>query len=153
MSNLLEPYNSPFSSDERKALIAQSLLKARRSEGLSQKEVAAAVGVTQATYSTYERGRTEPPAEILVRLSYLFKVPVDVIIQRDRLHRTSDDAQKQIDEVKQQIGELESQLTSNEGNNPVAMEFLQAISRLTDQIELVNSNLKAQEQLGILDQE
>ncbi len=35
----------------------------------SQKEVAEAIGVSTQSYATYERGRNEAPAEVLIRLA------------------------------------------------------------------------------------
>lgn len=107
MDNKFAPYECQFTAEDRKQFIAESITQLRKKSGLSQKEVASLLGTTQATYSTYERGRTEPPAEILVRLSYLFKAPVDVILQTDRTAKTREDAQVQINELKQQIAEFE----------------------------------------------
>lgn len=146
MDYTMEPYRKQFTVDDRKALIAQSIVQMRKGSGLSQKEVAAAVGVAQATYSAYERGRNEPPAEVLVRLSYLFKVPVDVLVQKERLHKTSDDAQRQIEELKQQLKDFEEQFAENGGDNPVAMQFLKAMGQLADQMELLNNSSAAQQQ-------
>lgn len=140
------PYECAFTVEDRKALIAQSMAQLRKGSGLSQKEAAACVGISQATYSAYERGRNEPPAEILVRLAYLFKVPVDVLVQKDRLHKTADDAQKQIDELKQQLKEFEEQMAANGGDNPVAMEFLKAMGKLTEQMEILNNSPATQQQ-------
>ena len=88
-------YNNLFTVEERKKIIAQSMGELRKSSGLSQKEAAAKIGISQATYSAYERGRNEPPAEILVRLSHLYKCPVDILVQRDRHYRDAKDILKQ----------------------------------------------------------
>lgn len=107
MGNKLAPYECQFTAEERKQLISESLMQLRKKEGYSQKEIAAQIGVSQATYSAYERGRNEPPAEILVRLSYLYQKSVDTIMQRERTAKTRGDAQVQINELKQQIAEFE----------------------------------------------
>lgn len=146
MEYTLEPYKCSFSVEDRKILIAQGITEARKGSGLSQKEVAALIGVAQATYSAYERGRNEPPAEVLVRLSYLFKVPVDALVQKDRLHKTANDAQQQIDEMKRQLKDFEEQIAANGGDNPAAMEFLKAMGKLTEQIEILNKSPAAQRQ-------
>ena len=72
----------------------------------------------QGTYSTYENGRTELPIEILVRLSYLYNIPIDAIVQRDRLYRTQ--------QYKNRLIEIEKKVSVNEINNPmlVAMSEL-----------------------------
>lgn len=129
--NPFEPYECIFTEAERKQLVSQSLTSLRKGKNLSQKEVAAVLGISQATYSTYERGRTEPPLELLVRLSYFYGVSLDVIAQRDRLLRNAADAQKQIEEAKRQMQEL---LGVGE-ENPEAKALLEAMSGLLEATE------------------
>jgi len=129
--NPFEPYECIFSDEERKQLLSQSLANLRKGKGLSQKEVAAALGISQATYSTYERGRTEPPMELLVRLSYYYGVSLDVIAQRDRLVRNAVEAQKQLDDVKKQMQEL-AELGAD---SPEAKALLEAMSGLLEVTE------------------
>ena len=138
MDNTLAPYECQFTIEERKKMVAQTMAQLRKGRGLSQKEAAALIGVSQATYSAYERGRNEPPVEVLVRLSYLFDSPVDILVQRDRLARTSQDAQKQIDDLKQQLKDCENQLTENGGENPVAKQYLDMMNGLLEQMETLN---------------
>ena len=102
MNNELSPYEYQFTTEERKKIIAQTLEEIRKSKGYSQKQIAAFIKVKPTTYNTYESGRTEPPAEILVRLSYLYRRPVDTLVQRDRLHRGALDIQKQLEEYQKQ---------------------------------------------------
>ena len=129
--NPFEPYECIFSDEERKQLLSQSLANLRKGKGLSQKEVAAALGISQATYSTYERGRTEPPMELLVRLSYYYGVSLDVIAQRDKLVRNAVEAQKQLDDVKKQMQEL-AELGAD---SPEAKALLEAMSGLLEVTE------------------
>ena len=140
MENMLAPYEGQFSQDERKQLIAQAINTLRKGKKYSQKEVAAALGITQATYSTYERGRTEPPAEILVRLAYLFGTSVDILVQKDRLAKTQGDVEKQIADLRKQIQECETQLAENSGDNPVAKEYLTVMKGLLEQMERMNNS-------------
>ena len=56
-------YNNLFTIEERKKIIAQAMRDLRKRSGKSQKQIAAKIGISQATYSAYERGRNEPPAE------------------------------------------------------------------------------------------
>ena len=135
MENLLDPYEGQFTQEERKQLIAQTISALRKGKRYSQKEVAAALGVTQATYSTYERGRTEPPAEILVRLAYLFGTSVDILVQKDRLARNPGDVEKQIADLRAQIQECEAQLAENGG----AKAYLQTMKDLLTQMERMSS--------------
>lgn len=143
MSNPFAPYECQFTEDERKRMIGQTVASIRKGKNYSQKEVAAMLGVSQATYSTYERGRTEPPIEILVRLSYLFDCSVDILVQRDRLARTNEDAQKQIDELRRQLQECEEQMAANGGDNPMAQAFLESMNALLLQTEQLNSTAAA----------
>lgn len=146
MENRLAPYESQFTAEERKHIVSQSLAQLRKASGLSQKEAAAQIGVSQATYSAYERGRNEPPIEALVRLSFLFGVSVDVIVQRDRLYRTMEDAQEKIGDVKQQLKELEEQLAESGTDNPIFKDFLDAMGNLAEQMERLNESPEAQKQ-------
>ena len=79
-------YTGQFSVEERRAMTAQMLQELRKGKKLSQKEVAAYLGIPATTYNTYESGRTEPPIEILVRLSHLYSTPVDVIVPVSYTH-------------------------------------------------------------------
>lgn len=143
MSNPFAPYECQFTEDERKRMIGQTVTSIRKGKGYSQKEIAALLGISQATYSTYERGRTEPPTEILVRLSYLFDCPIDILVQRDRLARTNEDAQRQIDELRKQLQECEEQIAANGGNNPMAQAYLESMNALLLQVEQLNGSAAA----------
>ncbi len=129
------PYNNIFTVEDRKKIIAQTMRELRKARGFSQKEVAAQVEISQATYSAYERGRNEPPAEILVRLSYVFNCPVDVLIQRDRLYRNAGDALKMFAATQAQIVELETALASGEQDNPAVREMLAALKKMLGMME------------------
>lgn len=135
MANPFEPYECIFSEEERKQLISQSLASLRKGKGLSQKEVAAALGISQATYSTYERGRTEPPAELMIRLSFFYGVSVDVIMQRDRLIRNAVEAQRQLDDLKKQMQELSEAST----DNPESRALIDAMTELLEATERLQS--------------
>ena len=137
MDNRLAPYECQFSLEDRKAFISESITQMRKIAKLSQKEVAAAVGVSQATYSAYERGRNEPPAEILVRLSFLFKTSVDVIMQTDRTAKTREDTQAQIDDLRQQMAYLEEIRDSIPEQMQGVMGELDA---LLNQVEKLNNS-------------
>ena len=147
MNNELSPYEYQFTTEERKKIIAQTLEEIRKSKGYSQKQVAAFIKVKPTTYNTYESGRTEPPAEILVRLSYLYRTPVDTLVQRDRLHRGALDIQKQLEEYQKQARLMEEQLTANNGDNPAAQAILEAIKQVIEGMKSMNQNPEIQQQL------
>ena len=125
-------YNGEFTVEERKAMTAQVLHELRKSKKLSQKEVAGELNIPATTYNTYESGRTEPPIEILVRLSHLYGVPVDFIVQRDRTFRTADDMNRQITAYKDQLAEVDKIMAEGNIDNPLAAGLLDMLGKLTD---------------------
>lgn len=137
MENKLTPYECQFTVEDRKEFISESITQLRKMAKLSQKEVAAAVKVSQATYSAYERGRNEPPAEILVRLSYLFKTPVDVIMQTDRTAKTREDTQAQIDDLRQQMAYLEE---IKDSIPEQMLDIMGDLGALLNQVEKLNNS-------------
>ena len=56
------------------------LLELRNEKGLSQREMAKEMFVSQGTYNNWENGKTQPSIEQLKRLSGLFGVSVDYLI-------------------------------------------------------------------------
>lgn len=52
----------------------------RRRRGLKQAEIAEKIGVSSATWSDYERGKTQPNFDVLRRISEFFKVKADDLI-------------------------------------------------------------------------
>ena len=105
-------YNNLYTNDERKRLIATSLIFLRSRLGMTQKEVAEAIGIKQGTYNAYEKMRSEPPAEIIVRLAYLYDVSTDDILQKNNLSKDpekmqelSEEAEKAMKAIKEAIEE------------------------------------------------
>ena len=132
MNELEIKYHGEFTIEERKAMTAEALRELRKSTKLSQKEVAAYLNIPATTYNTYESGRTEPPIEILVRLSHLYAMPIDIIVQRDRTYRTTDDLAKQMTEFQDEFAELGKRLAEGGENAPDLSTLLDALGRLTD---------------------
>lgn len=147
MDNELNPYECQFTVEERKKIIAQVLEDVRKSKGYSQKQVAAFIKIKPTTYNTYESGRTEPPAEILVRLSYLYQMPVDMLVQKDRLYRGTLDVEKQLEEYGKQARLFEKQIAANHGDNPATEAFLTAMNRIIDEMKAMNQNHKIQQKM------
>ena len=48
------------------------LIAYRRAKGLTQKEVADAIGCSQVTYSTYENGKRRPTTKIAKKIGRIF---------------------------------------------------------------------------------
>lgn len=105
-------YNNLYTNEERKGLIATSLIFLRSQKGMTQKEVAEAIGIKLGTYNAYEKQRSEPPAEIIVRLAYFFDVSTDDILQKNNLNKDpekmqefTEEAQKAMKAIKEAIEE------------------------------------------------
>ena len=52
----------------------------RKSDGLTQSQVAQALNIGTQAYSYYERGDREPPLELLCKMADYFNVSVDYLI-------------------------------------------------------------------------
>ena len=61
-------------------VIEMKLRELREQKGVTQKEVASAVGCTPTVYSRYERGEREPDISTLCSLADYFEVSTDVLI-------------------------------------------------------------------------
>lgn len=67
---------------ELKNLIGERLKSLRLSKGLSQKNVADSVGMTEAGYQNYEVARRAPTLEKLIALCDFFNVSADYLLGR-----------------------------------------------------------------------
>ena len=56
------------------------LFELRTEKGLSQREMAKLLNVSQGTYNNWENGKTQPAIEQLIALSHVFEVSVDFLI-------------------------------------------------------------------------
>ncbi len=140
MNNQIE-YNNIFTQAERKKLIAETLKFLRNSKRMTQQEVAEILDIQQQTYATYERGRNEPPAEILVRLSYLYDVPVDIIIQRDNMSKDETTLKNQIEMFDEVIDEMRNKVLSGDPEMRKQLSQLtETISDFTKAIEKITKN-------------
>lgn len=146
--NPLAPYEMQIDIKDRKQLVAKLLKNWRNAKGYLQKDVAEKIGIPTTTYSGYEIAKTEPPIEVLVRLSYLYDVPVDMLIGRDLFSiDIGEEMQAQIDEVKtalDKIGEeiATGKLKDNEQAQMFADTFLQSLKDLTRAMDETNEIYK-----------
>lgn len=148
-----EEYTNIFTIEERKKIISQTMAELRKLKGMSQKEAAAAIGVTQATYSTYERGRTEPPAEILVRLSYLFDCSVDILVQRDRQYRNAEELESQLAIIGKELEEYQRQINEGGTDTTDVSGMINALGKLVTVLTGYSQTEAAQKALDIPDTE
>jgi transcriptional regulator with XRE-family HTH domain len=139
---LLERYNALYTQEERKKMTAQMLSSFRKLNKLQQKEVAQLVGIKPQTYGAYESGRNETPIEILVRLSILYDVPVDILIQRDNMTKTQKSAIEQLDYFDEQLqGIREAMLKNGNEANEQFQTIIENIEKLTDVMRKASENL------------
>ena len=62
------------------------LRELREQKGVTQKEVADAIGCTATVYSRYERGEREPDISMLCSLADYFEVSTDILIGHIKKH-------------------------------------------------------------------
>lgn len=132
----LKAYNSLYDATERKKLVAQSIKQLRVQANYKKEDVAEYVGVKVSTYTAYESGRNEPPIEFIVRISILYDVPIDVIVQRDNYNKNALNAVTQLENYEQQIKELKIALENKDENAQ------KSLSPLLETLEQLNSTIQ-----------
>lgn len=125
----LKNYNNLYDTTERKKLISTMLTEFRKVNGYQQKEVAELIGIKSQTYNAYESGRNETPAEILVRLSILYDIPIDILVQRDNVTKEEKSIQNTLDIYDKEIQGLREELLKGD---PKAQEVF---TKLLDGIQ------------------
>lgn len=78
------------------------LKELRKERGLTQKEIAKMLSITQMSYSYYERGLREPEIALLIKLSEIFNVSVDYLIENEneRLEKLTEDERRVINKFR-----------------------------------------------------
>ena len=133
---LLKKYDNLFDQTERKMLTASMLQAFRETYNLQKKEVAELIGIKPQTYGAYESGRNEAPAEVLVRLSMLYDVPVDLLIQRDKMSKDDKSAHEQLEYFDEQLNGLREAILKGDGETSEQLsQFIEGIQALTDAIK------------------
>lgn len=61
-------------------ILGKRLKELRLERGLTQKELALALGMNAVTYLHYEKGQREPPLSILADIAKYFDVSVDFLL-------------------------------------------------------------------------
>ena len=61
-------------------MIYRRIRDLREDHDLTQRQIAAMLGLTQPQYFRYEQGYRDPPTDILIRLSELYETSVDYIL-------------------------------------------------------------------------
>lgn len=70
--------------------LGKAIAKERTELGLTQEELARAIGVQQETISRFERGAVLPPLPRLIQLADVFDIPLDELV-RGTTNRAVDD--------------------------------------------------------------
>ena len=100
----------------QKEKVCQRISEIRSANRLTQQQMCDKINVNIYTYRSYEKGRTEPPNEVLKRIAEAFDISLDYICCRTNnpqgLYNGSkdQDREKQIQDVKYQIEALQSKL-------------------------------------------
>ncbi len=71
-------------------LIGPKLRHCRTNCGLSQQQVATALGIDRTTYTYYESGRSQPPLKTLTKLSSIFRVDISALLPQEDKDTLSD---------------------------------------------------------------
>ena len=71
-------------------MIGTRIAALRRDAGMSQADLARALGVSPSAVGMYEQGRREPSVETLVHLSQIFRISTDYLLT-GQLFRTGDE--------------------------------------------------------------
>lgn len=132
-------YNNLYTNEERKSLIATSLLFLRSQKGMTQKEVAEAIGIKTGTYNAYEKMRSEPPAETIVRLAYLFDVSTDDILQKNNLNKDPEKMQQYTEEAEKAMKAIKEAIA--EGNPDNLKMIAEEYATMGDTINNLVKNL------------
>ena len=134
--SLIKAYNNLYTKDERKEMIAKNLQILRKQANLQKAEVAEYLGIGAQAYGAYESGRNEPPAEILVRVSLLYNVPLDFIMLRDNMAKSQITVADQIRIYDEQAALLKENLLKGDSETQKQFEnFTKAIVNLTEAIK------------------
>ena len=74
-----------MSNDKRaRSVFSERLRMLRKSNNLTQKQVAQSLSIDRSTYAYYEIDKTKPDYDTLLRISRIFNVSVDFLLGRDR---------------------------------------------------------------------
>lgn len=58
------------------------LKELRKERGMTQKEVAQKLNITDRTYGHYETGRREPSIDILIEIAEYYNISIDLLVGR-----------------------------------------------------------------------
>jgi transcriptional regulator with XRE-family HTH domain len=122
-------------------MLGENLKLLRKRKELSQEDIAKMLDISRSSYSGYENEASQPPIEILLKLSATFKISLDILLGK---------ALSQFTE--QQFRELENQTDTLSGQN-LRVLVVATDNQQEDVIELIPESAKAGYSLGYADPE
>lgn len=113
-------------SNRSQSFFSKNIKILRLRTGLSQDEIASKIGVSGATWSDYERGKTEPKFSTLVSISHYFIISIDTLIKdkisdANLIHQDSSDVEFHVSGQKK-IDKSGTELDKNTSLQPVKVE-------------------------------
>lgn len=90
----------------------ENLKSARKSTGMTQKDVSATLSISPNTYKNYEQGLREPNGDTIVALANLFNVSTDYLLGREE---QTPDEPVNLDKIKEYIEIIEEQVNAIKG--------------------------------------
>ena len=87
--------------------IGANIIAEREKRNITQKELADAIGITNGRLYNYEKGKTEPPAGILLDIAYVFNITVEELITGKSNLRNLKPDEKNLIETYQQLDDIQ----------------------------------------------
>lgn len=127
---------------------SEVLRKTRKEQGISQKELAAKLGVSQPSYAQYENGKRNPKMETIYKIADALEVPVSVLCTDEK------DTTLIIDMFSSTSNKIPEKYyktlyKSPRNSDRTKFKCLQTIDNLLDQLNSKGQN-KAMEQVEML---
>lgn len=101
-------------------LLSENLLKAREICGKSIKEVSTIIGIPSSRLKNYEQGKFIPSLPELESLSYLYRIPLFAILEKDHINSFNHDPEEEqiqkLIEIRQQLIGTHIQLAREKKN-------------------------------------
>lgn len=103
-----------------KSILAKNFKKLRMYKSLNQTEFAELVGVKRSSIGAYEEGRAEPKLEVLIRISEIYKLPLDDLVKTELTvnkiarFRLPEEDKVEIADLHRQLKEIKDRLTTIE---------------------------------------
>ena len=86
--------------------IGERIKQARKAKGLTQKELAEAVGVAEVTISQYEADKYSPKYDKMVKIAEALNIPVSDLLGEPRPTTPTDHTEARLNQLMEECGEL-----------------------------------------------